>query len=70
MLVTQVPNTNPPMKTTRPASETVEEVECADCGNANEEEERSLDAQVRKGLVQALVDPVPCAGCWMCVCIP
>ena len=45
----------------------VEEVECAHRADADEVEQRPLDAQVREGLVQALVDPVPPPGC--CVCL-
>ena len=42
----------------------VEEIECAHGTDADEIKQRSLDAQVREGLVQALEDPVssPVAG--------
>jgi hypothetical protein len=36
----------------------VEEVEGADCADADEVEQRALDAQVGEGLMQALEDPI------------
>ena len=36
----------------------VEEIESAHRADADEVEQRALDAKVREGLVQALVDPV------------
>ena len=36
----------------------VEEIECANCADADEVKQRAFDAQVSEGLVQALEDPV------------
>lgn len=45
------------------SNEAVEEIECAHGSNADEIEERPLDALIGEGLVQAFVAPVPPAGC-------
>jgi hypothetical protein len=39
------------------SEQTVEQVECTHGSNANKIEQRTLDAQIREGLVQALVYP-------------
>jgi hypothetical protein len=43
--------------------QTIEEIEGAYRRDADEIEQRPLDAQVREGFVQALKDPVPSADC-------
>ena len=50
-----------------PGQQAVEEIECADRPDADEIKQRALDAQVREGLVQALVDPVPAPVIGVCL---
>jgi hypothetical protein len=48
-------------------NETVEEVEGPHGAHADEIEQCALDAKVSEGLVQAFVDPIPPAGCGVCL---
>src|SRR5580658_4872514 len=47
--------------------ETVEKIEGANCADTDEIEEGALDAKICEGLVQAFEDPVPPAGCGVCL---
>ena len=58
MFVTQWPKAKPPRKTAKAGQQAVEEIERSDGRNADKEEQRPFDAQVREGLVQAFENPV------------
>src|SRR6266567_2432396 len=53
------PESEPARKEEQPSDQTVEQVEGADSGHTDEEEQRSFYPEVREGLVQALID----SGC-------
>ena len=48
-------------------NQAVEEVEHAHGSDADEVEERALHAQIREGLVQALIDPVSAPAIGVCL---